>query len=159
MEERPLSVAISALIKDKKILLIKRTRGDYIGLWGLPGGKIEKNEHVSEAAIREIKEESGIESNFKKHLGIVSEHLMEEGTVIKHFLLHICELTPKTINISNNEEGQLKWFELEGLEKIKNRLIPSDYLMIKKMILNCEGGYFNCIVEKSGEDHILKKFI
>ena len=42
MKELPLAVAISALIKDNKILLIKRLRGDYVGLLGLPGGKIEK---------------------------------------------------------------------------------------------------------------------
>ena len=42
MKELPLAVAISALIKDNQILLIKRLKGDYVGLLGLPGGKIEK---------------------------------------------------------------------------------------------------------------------
>jgi len=39
MKELPLAVAISALIKDNQILLIKRLKGDYVGLLGLPGGK------------------------------------------------------------------------------------------------------------------------
>jgi ADP-ribose pyrophosphatase YjhB (NUDIX family) len=158
MKELPLAVAISALIKDNKILLIKRVRGDYIGLLGLPGGKIEKNEHLSEAAVREILEESGIESNFKNHLGFVSEHLIENNTVLQHLLLHICELEPLTTNILNDSEGKLAWFNLDNLQNIKDQIIPSDFLIIEKIIKNKEKGYYNCILEKNGENYSLKKF-
>jgi 8-oxo-dGTP diphosphatase len=158
VKELPLSVAISALIKDNKILLIKRVRGDYVGLWGLPGGKIEKNEHVSEAAVREIFEESGIKSEFKNHLGFVSEHLIEDGEVVKHFLLHVCELNPLTTHVTNNEEGRLEWFDLDELEQLKNKIIPSDYPMIKKIVINREKNYYDCVLEKIGEEHVLKKF-
>jgi len=83
----PLPVVISALVQNDKILLIKRIRGDYVGLFGFPGGKIEKEEHLSEAAKREILEESGIEASFKNYLGFVSEHLIENGKILQHFLL------------------------------------------------------------------------
>ena len=112
MKELPLAVVISVLIKDNQILLIKRLRGDYVGLLGLPGGKIEKNEHLSEAAIREILEESGIESDFKNHLGFVSEHLIENGNILQHFLLHICKLEPKTTDILNDSEVGPKVYEI-----------------------------------------------
>jgi ADP-ribose pyrophosphatase YjhB (NUDIX family) len=158
MKELPLSIAISALINDKKILLIKRIKGDYIGLWGLPGGKIEKNEHLSEAAIREIYEESGIISKFKSHLGFVSEHLIEKGSIIQHFLLHICELIPQSIEIKNNQEGNLAWFDLDSINEMKEKIIPSDFLMIEKIIKNKESNYFNCVLEKIDNDYILKKF-
>ncbi|MCD6094481.1 NUDIX domain-containing protein [bacterium] len=58
MQENPLSVVISALIKNNQILLIKRVRGDYIGLWGLPGGKIEKEEHLSLLSNHFVKREA-----------------------------------------------------------------------------------------------------
>lgn len=157
-KEPPLSVAISALIHQNKILLIKRVRGDYIGLWGLPGGKIEKDEHLSAAAIREIFEESGIESEFNNHLAIVSEHLMEKGNILKHLLLHVCELTPKFINIINNTEGILNWFDLDKIEEHKHIIIPSDVLMIEKIIKNRESTYYNCILEKVGDNYLLRKF-
>lgn len=158
MKELPLAVVISALIKDNQILLIKRLRGDYVGLLGLPGGKIEKNEHLSEAAIREILEESGIESDFKNHLGFVSEHLIENGNVLQHFLLHICELEPKTTDILNDSEGKLAWFNLDDLQNLKNKIIPSDFLIIEKIVKNREKGYYNCILEKNGDNYFLKKF-
>ena len=158
MKEFPLSVAIAVLIRDNKILLIKRARGDYVGLFGLPGGKIEKDEHFSEAAVREILEESSIESEFEDYCGLVSEHLIENEIITQHFLLHICRLFPKTISISNNSEGELEWFDLEYIIKIKNKIIPSDFLMIEKMVLGKEKYYYECIIEKCGNDHILKKF-
>ena len=158
MKELPLPVVISVLTYDNKILLIKRVRGEYVGLWGLPGGKIEKNEHLSEAAIREIFEEAGIQAEFINHLAIVSEHLIKDGNVIQHFLLHICRLTPKSINITNNQEGELSWFDLDMIERMKDQIIPSDFLMIQKIIKNREKNYYNCILEKIGNNYILKKF-
>ena len=157
-KELPLSVVISALIVDNKLLLIKRARGDYIGYWGLPGGKIEKDEHLSDAAVREIYEESGIKSDFKEHIGFVSEHLLEDGSIIKHFLLHICELVPKTREIKADKEGKLDWFSLDKLEEMKASIIPSDYLMIENMIRKRRSNYYNCVIEKIGDNHILRKF-
>lgn len=158
MKELPVAVAIAALIKDNKILLQKRDRGDYIGFLGLPGGKIEKGEHPSEAAVREILEESGIESEFKNHLGFISEHLIEDGNVIQHFLLHVCELEPQNTVIKSNIEGVLEWFNLDNISEIREQIIPSDFLMIEKIILNREKGYYNCILEKSGDSYILRQF-
>lgn len=166
MKDLPLPIVISVLIKDNKILLIKRIKkGDYVGLLGMPGGKIEKNEHVSDAAIREMLEESGIKSKFKSYLGFVSEHLIEGEKIIQHFLLHICELEPQTTEILNNPEGELNWFDLDKLNTIKNQIIPSDYLMIEKIIKphpragkRKEKLYYDCILEKIGDKHIIKKF-
>ena len=158
MADLPLPVAISALIKDNNILLIKRIKGDYVGLLGLPGGKIESHEHLTQAAVREVLEESGIESEFNDYLGVVSELLIENGSFNKHLLLHICELTPKTGNISKNQEGQLEWFDLNEIHKIKEKIIPSDYLIIDQMIRNRGKMFIDCILEKKGDSYCLKKF-
>ncbi|MFP4233089.1 MAG: NUDIX hydrolase [Candidatus Aenigmatarchaeota archaeon] len=156
--ERPVSVAISALVDGDKILLINRERGDYTGLWGLPGGKIEGDEHIHQAAEREIQEETGIDADFEEHLAIVSEHLKEDGEILKHLILHICELEPLHTDFSTTEEGDLKWFDLEEIESQRENLIPSDYFFIERFVKGDEDGCFKCGILKDGSEHTLEKF-
>ena len=158
MSDKPLSVAVAVLVRAEKILLIKRIRGDYVGCWAMPGGKIEKDEHVSSAAVREILEEAGIKAEFKSHLGLVSEHLRENGQVLQHFLLHLCALTSESDQILNSQEGALAWFHLSELARMKEQIIPSDYLIIEKFVLHPGKNYYECVVEKEGEKYSLKKF-
>lgn len=51
------------LIKDNKILLIKKVGGPYDGKYDLPGGTIEFDEKPIETLKRELSEEVGIEVN------------------------------------------------------------------------------------------------
>lgn len=54
-------VAVGALVlKDQKVLLVKRSRPPSEGLWALPGGKVLLGETLQQAAKREILEETGI---------------------------------------------------------------------------------------------------
>lgn len=158
MSDMPLAVAIAAVVHDGKILLIRRRRGDYAGLWGLPGGKIEEGEHPSHAAPREIAEEAGIEAEFKGYLGLVSERLEEDGKGARHFLLHLCELKPLSTAISQRDEGELGWFPLDGIGAMGGLLVPSDLLIIQKMVHGREGAYYDCVLRKSSGGYALRKF-
>lgn len=53
--------AYGLIVKNDKILLIKKNGGPYDGQLDLPGGTIEFCERPEEAMIRELKEEVGIE--------------------------------------------------------------------------------------------------
>lgn len=53
------------IINNNLILLLKKYNGDYV----LPKGRIERGESIEEAALREVKEESGITGEIKKYLG------------------------------------------------------------------------------------------
>jgi 8-oxo-dGTP diphosphatase len=55
----------AAVLKGDFVLLVKRGREPYAGLWSFPGGKIEPNEAPREAALRELKEETGIEADIE----------------------------------------------------------------------------------------------
>ena len=48
-----------AVFKGDTVLLVQRGRAPFRGLWSLPGGSIEPGESASEAALRELNEESG----------------------------------------------------------------------------------------------------
>ena len=55
-------VAIAVLWHDGKVLIGPRARGDlFAGLWEFPGGKISSGEAPSTAAVRECREETGLD--------------------------------------------------------------------------------------------------
>ena len=54
-------VAVGALvIKDDRVLMIKRGKSPSKGMWSVPGGRVEIGETLQEAAEREVLEETGI---------------------------------------------------------------------------------------------------
>ena len=68
-----LNCAGALIIRDGKILLQRRTDN---GKWGLIGGLLEINETYEQAAIREIREETGLEVELTSFLGIFHNHHM-----------------------------------------------------------------------------------
>lgn len=68
-----LNCAGALIIRDNKILLQRRTDN---GKWGLIGGLLEMNETYEEAALREIREETGLEVKLDAFLGIFHNHNM-----------------------------------------------------------------------------------
>ena len=71
-----LSCAGALIVQDGKILLQRRTDN---GRWGLIGGLLEMNETYEEAALREIREETGLEVRLDAFLGIFHNHNMVWG--------------------------------------------------------------------------------
>jgi len=53
------NAASVAIVREGKVLLIKRAYAPYQHLWTLPGGRIEPGETIEQCAIREIAEEVG----------------------------------------------------------------------------------------------------
>ncbi|HRD55601.1 MAG TPA: NUDIX hydrolase [Parachlamydiaceae bacterium] len=49
------------LFEDKILLLKRHSDKPYGGTWGVPGGKMEKNEAIRACAIREVLEEAGLD--------------------------------------------------------------------------------------------------
>lgn len=59
--ENPLPVAASIVVNEnREVLLVKRDKEPYKGMWCLPIGFAESDEEVREAALRELKEETGL---------------------------------------------------------------------------------------------------
>ncbi len=89
-----------------KILLIKKARGPYTGLYDLPGGSMEDGELLDETLIREVKEETNCTVTTYRQIGAYStafEYKLDDGTDV-HFR-HIGVLYDVTIDGTPNING------------------------------------------------------
>ncbi len=65
--DNPAPVATGLIIRRGKIVIVRsRTRGNQ---WGLPSGFVERDERAEDALIREVKEETNLESSVRGALG------------------------------------------------------------------------------------------
>ncbi|MEJ0063394.1 MAG: NUDIX hydrolase [Alphaproteobacteria bacterium] len=60
LPDRPWAGVVAVVWREGKFLLTLRGNPPYEGIWGLPGGAIRLGETAFEAAVREVREETGI---------------------------------------------------------------------------------------------------
>lgn len=63
-------VALTFIQDGPKILLVRQAYGEWY--WSLPGGKMEPGESIDEAAVREVREETGLEVRVTRVVGLYS---------------------------------------------------------------------------------------
>lgn len=68
----PVPVALVVATRDDQLLLVHRTRAPLADYWAPPTGYVEINESVEEAAVRETKEETGVDVAITQLLKIYS---------------------------------------------------------------------------------------
>ncbi len=110
--------AASAVVVDDtdRILLIKRTDN---GLWTIPGGAMEPGENIADCCRREVLEESGIEVDITRLIGIYSNprHVIEyaDGEVRQQFsVCFACRPVGGQLATSN-ESSEVGYFTLDDI--------------------------------------------
>lgn len=118
--EIKLGVGVFVLNDSGQILLEKRSD---CGLWGLLGGKIEPGESVADAAVREVKEESGLDIRITRLLGIYSEPadrivVYPDNFDERHLIDIVLEAVISGGSLTISEESlELRFFERMELPK------------------------------------------
>lgn len=101
--------------EDLKIMLIKRKLPPFQGKWALPGGFVHVDENLEEAAVRELREETGIEKVFLEQLytfGEVNRDPRERVVTIAYYAL--VNLWEHKIHPTTDAE-KAAWFSVEDL--------------------------------------------
>ncbi len=100
------------LIKNKKILLIKRKNEPFKDKWALPGGFVEYGEKVEDAIVREFKEETGMSVRIKKLCGVYSDPGRDpRGHVISIVFLLESDDEPR----AGDDAIDARFFDLDNL--------------------------------------------
>lgn len=71
-------LASTAVIRDRKVLLIREREEPYHGLWVLPQGYVKRYERVIDAAKREVSEELNIDVKMERLLGVYDDLYYEK---------------------------------------------------------------------------------
>jgi 8-oxo-dGTP diphosphatase len=86
--DRPhLGVSV-AVWRDDGVLLVKRGRAPFAGLWSFPGGGVELGERLEEAARREVREETGIDIAIIRQIDRAEIIARDgDGRIERHYVL------------------------------------------------------------------------
>jgi 8-oxo-dGTP pyrophosphatase MutT (NUDIX family) len=111
-------------------LAARRTRkGDLA--WGLPKGLVEKGEASEEAALREVREETGLEAEVLEPLGDISYwYVWEDERVRKKVTFFLMEATGGDVSQHDHEMEEIRWFPLQ--EAIRRASYPSERTVLRR---------------------------
>jgi len=101
---------IVAVIDNGKVLLTKR---EDFEVWCLPGGGVEEGESLAEGAIREVKEETGLEVELTRLVGVYSR--MGGGMHDIHAVLYAGRPIGGELRLQEHETIEAAYFSLDQL--------------------------------------------
>ncbi|MEM4705916.1 MAG: NUDIX hydrolase [Candidatus Methanomethylicaceae archaeon] len=125
--DRPIVGAGILTIENGKVLLIKRGNEPNKGLWSIPGGMVKLGESPEEAAIREFKEETGLDAIIENLLGVFNVVIKDEYGKIKYHYI-VIDYLGKVIGGTlkpGSDVIDAKWFNIEEINKINTSITVS----------------------------------
>jgi ADP-ribose pyrophosphatase YjhB (NUDIX family) len=129
--------AVSAIVTDAKggILLILRTDNGY---WSIPGGGLNPGESVTEATVREVKEETGIDCQVTGLVGVYSNpnHVAayDDGEVRQEFSICFTTRMAGGTMTTSKESAEVRFVPPDAIPGL--RMHPSIRLRIQHYLEN-----------------------
>jgi len=113
-------VGVGAIIvRNGKILIVKRKSEPGKGRWSVPGGLVELGETVGQTVKREVKEECSLDVEVDRLIDVVDSLTKdEEGNIKYHFVIldFFVKLKGGELKAGDDAE-EAKWVPLEEVEK------------------------------------------
>jgi ADP-ribose pyrophosphatase YjhB (NUDIX family) len=112
-----------AYIKDKQDRLLMGKRNDC-SKWTTPGGHANKGEDIHEAMARELKEETGLDAQWMKIIGVSVNP--KNGKLI--YLFEVIVDSNQKIDVSNDPDKECDdWVYIDPLEVAKELHVPIEH--------------------------------
>ncbi len=113
------------IVNDKKqVLLEKRSSNRKFNpnKWELVGGHVSAGEALEHAALRELKEEIGIDTTINELIpfGAKEVDLQDKASHIFYFYYFKCTLEEKDFVIQKEELSEVKWFDIDKVIEMVN---------------------------------------
>jgi 8-oxo-dGTP pyrophosphatase MutT (NUDIX family) len=113
-------------------LAARRTRkGDLA--WGLPKGLVEEGEGPEQAALREVREETGLEAEILEPLGDISYwYVWEDERIRKKVTFFLMESTGGDVSLHDHEMEEIRWLPLQ--EAVRRASYPSERTVLRRAL-------------------------
>lgn len=109
-------VCTAIVVKDNKILLVKRSIAPESGKWALPGGYLSWNETTEEGVIREVREETGVDAKVIKLLGVYSDpHRVKTEVLENVAVVYIAKPLSDKAASALDEVEKVEWVSLDSV--------------------------------------------
>ena len=133
--KHPIAGVGVVVFRNEEVLLVKRKKAPYKGQWSIPGGKQPLGETVTQAARRELMEETGVEVNELTLIDVIDIMVPdEEGEILYHYIVVDFRAYWMSGECSPGDDAQdVQWFNLNKLGSIS--LLDKT----RKIILNAAG--------------------
>ena len=145
--ERVELTVLCLLYRENKILLQNRRKKDWQG-YALPGGHVEKGEAFTNAVIREMKEETGLDV-IEPVLCGVKQFPIEDGRYIV-FLFKSNQFKGELVS---SDEGEMEWVDRDRLSEIQ---LVDDFEELLKVMEDEKLHEFQYIVDGDEWQVVLK---
>lgn len=113
--DRVIIGSLCYILRDGKVLLLKRARPPHVGLWSPPGGKMQVGESPEECVVREIGEETGLQIHQPQLRAIMT---VIDIAIPVHWLLFVFRADDVQGDVLPCEEGELQWIDLDSIDSI-----------------------------------------
>jgi ADP-ribose pyrophosphatase YjhB (NUDIX family) len=144
-----------AVVRDSRLLLVRRASRHGRGNWQLPGGFIEPDETIEQAVVREVEEETAVVSEVEAVLGLRSRYDPENGNGM-YVILLLRPLRGEPI-ADGHEVDHAAYFNLEEIQQLsplppvnweiaQRVLSPDRRLLWPKALTNLNGAKFTLFV-------------
>ena len=111
----PIPSVEAMIIKEDSLLFLRRKNSPAKGEWWFPGGRIRKGESFKETLFREVKEETGLDVDVVKFVGVYNRIFPERHDITIVFL---CKCFDNRV-ILNDEHSEFQFFN-----EIPNNINP-----------------------------------
>jgi ADP-ribose pyrophosphatase YjhB (NUDIX family) len=125
--DNPLSAVAIVAEKDGRVVFIKRNIQPAKGMWALPGGFIEQGESVEKAALRELREETGLKAKKAEVIKVVTAQSLFFRTLII-IGVKATGLTGKMK--AGDDAGDARWYDINRTPAVT---FPAHKLFVKEV--------------------------
>jgi len=138
MDQKGIVLVVSvSIFKDEEVLVIKENKPTAIAKWNFPSGHIEYGEDILNAALREVKEETGYDVKLINTTGVYNFYSSTDNQVI---LFHFtAKLTGGSLNLTEEEIIDSRWIKLNELINMEDKEIR-EAGVIRQITYNLQKG-------------------